>query len=689
MERRLPDTVASWLSGCYDRDGFVARAAQNGVASFLDTDNKVTAFWTRCQDRILEYANEAIDETPETLSDERNTSTEDAQILYLRVICSSISLVTNLLIKLRKDDILKFQDQYERFLNHKKLWEFASSDDAFVRRQLYNLLVTCLEKQPEVVKSSLEMISRGFIAKGLSSSQTTSSLQLLDALRKLTVRFPDVWTTSYKGRAAPINKIRDFIKKGSQGAPVEYWPSFLAMLSALPDGVLPMDKEGCLQFLTEFRNAIQGREQPRQHAGPAWKSYFGTIRLLLRTNSDAEFQSSLFRDALCPTFDKYIQGEPERIPVTTDALAGAYSIWASNDAIKPQDRPSLHTQKLANAFIARSLSTAHIQPDDTEEYKQGQKKVIAEGHRWFSLLAEIIQVDRTGVFPKSMLSSCEGILSSAIKTVVSTEGQSYSAAAIIEIALRLTPSVISNSAAMLDSVSSLIETYLPQPSFISSPSLRYLISSLYIIKSFDAWSGSYEKAWLSTVKELCTTLEQSRAWAPLQVILANASVANLAQSTQELQEVLLAASVEGLEGDSSANALFETAVLSDCYAASSSEQLLQQIMRQLSQRDHGAEHNQLDTLSPERGFSALEFVLRHRPALLRQSKENQMQMTAIFLEFTELSNKSLATRASTLKRAIESSSQQTEEDNYDSTLDLMRWNLELELTNERILRLVR
>jgi hypothetical protein len=688
MERRLPDTVASWLSGCYDRDGFVARAAQNGVASFLDTDSKVTAFWTRCQDRILDYANEAIDETPETLSDERNTSAEDAQILYLRVICSSISLVTNLLIKLKKDDTLKCQDQYERFLNQKKLWDFASSDDAFVRKQLYNLLVTCLEMQPEAIENSLEMISRGFIVKGLSASQTTSSLQLLDALRGLTARFPGVWTTSYKGRGTPMNKVRDFIKKGSQGAPAEYWPSLQALLAVLPDGVMPSDKENCLQFLTEFRNAIQGREQPRQYAGPAWKSYFGTIGLLLRTKSDSAFQSSLFQNAICPILDKYIQGEQERIPVTTDALAGAYNIWASNEVIKPQDGPSLHTQKLANAFIARILSTAHMQPEETEEYKMSQKKVIAEAHRWFSLLAEIIQADTTGVSTKCMLSSCEGTISSAIKTIITTEGQSYSAAAIIEIALRLTPSVVSKSAVMLDSVSSLVETYLPQSKFALSPSSRYLISSLHIIKSFDAWTGSFEKSWLSTVKELCTTLPLSRAWAPLQVILADASVSRLAQSTQELQEALLTASMKGLEGDSNANALFETAVLSDCYSASCSDQLAQQMMRYLSQKDQGPDHSQLDTLSSERAFSALEFVLRHRPMLLRQSKENQMQMAAIFLEFTELSNNSLATRASTLKRAIENSSPKTDEDSYGSTLELMRWNLMLEPTNERILRSV-
>ncbi|EHL02990.1 putative E3 ubiquitin-protein ligase listerin [Glarea lozoyensis 74030] len=64
-----------------------------------------------------------------------------------------------------------------------------------------------------------------------------------------------------------------------------------------------------------------------------------------------------------------------------------------------------------------------------------------------------------------------------------------------------------------------------------------------------------------------------------------------------------------------------------------------------------------------------------------------MELTAILLEVTELSDKSLASRAQVLKHAIETTSEQVEENNHGATLELLRWNLELEPTNQRILRI--
>src|SRR5277367_644614 len=112
MEKYIPSIVGAWLSGTYDRDRPVARAATDGIISFLDTEEKVLSFWRRCQPQILAYAQEAIKETPQTLSDERNMSSDDMQAKYDRVMGASMSLVINLLIKLDDNHIKKHQEEY-------------------------------------------------------------------------------------------------------------------------------------------------------------------------------------------------------------------------------------------------------------------------------------------------------------------------------------------------------------------------------------------------------------------------------------------------------------------------------------------------------------------------------------------------------------------------------------------------
>lgn len=220
MEKFIPNIVGSWLAGIYDRDRVVAKAASDGISSFLNTDDKVTMFWKRCQGQILDHALEAMNETPETLSDERSMSPDEVQATYFRVAWSSISLVLNLLEKLDMNDISKQQEKYQEYLSkNKRLWALASSEDAFVRRAVGQLLAACLKKQSELIESDLEFISTAFIAEALRSSQASSASQLVLSLERLTARFPTVWTASYKGKKAPLSRLRAFIEKGSKEAP--------------------------------------------------------------------------------------------------------------------------------------------------------------------------------------------------------------------------------------------------------------------------------------------------------------------------------------------------------------------------------------------------------------------------------------------------------------------------------------
>ena len=121
MEKHLPKLVGSWLAGIYDRDRGVARSASEGILSLLDTDAKITAFWTKYQSQILEYAKETFKETPQSLSDERTVSEDEMQEKYFRVVNSSISLVINLFVNVNQADIDKHQDEYFEFIKSCKI----------------------------------------------------------------------------------------------------------------------------------------------------------------------------------------------------------------------------------------------------------------------------------------------------------------------------------------------------------------------------------------------------------------------------------------------------------------------------------------------------------------------------------------------------------------------------------------
>jgi hypothetical protein len=379
MEKHLPKIVGSWLAGTYDRDRVVSRAAIDGITSFLDNEKKIIMFWTRCQLQILVYAQEAINETPQTLSDERTMTAEDLQAKYFRVVGSSISLVVNLLVKLDPNEIAKNQDKYNEFLsNNQKLWTLAACQDSFVRRAVFQLLEVCLDKQHSIVEADLKIISHAFISEALRASQSSSALQLVQALINLTSRYPYAWTTAYKGKKAPLTRLRKFIESGSQGGPAAYWQSLKVLFEALPLEVLPVDVDLSLEFLVSFRNGIGNREEPRSNAQEAWNSYFETSMLLSVRFKESGVKGRLFQEALYPVFEQYLHPSTENAKwsVGNNGLSKAYKVCAASDDVELQKSFADEWERHGSEFIQRINTSL---PEQSKDYHKSQSAVLSEG----------------------------------------------------------------------------------------------------------------------------------------------------------------------------------------------------------------------------------------------------------------------------------------------------------------------
>jgi hypothetical protein len=149
IARHMPQSVAAWLCGLYDADRSVVEAAQSSLRQVFTTPEKIQNIRKAYQQPILEYCRDAIDkESATTLSDERTVTPDDAEAKYSRVISACISLLGSLLANLQREELSKYQADYESLLGDKKLWEFASSNDASIRRALHKFLKTCLSKEP-------------------------------------------------------------------------------------------------------------------------------------------------------------------------------------------------------------------------------------------------------------------------------------------------------------------------------------------------------------------------------------------------------------------------------------------------------------------------------------------------------------------------------------------------------------
>jgi len=148
IARHVPNLVGAWTAGLYDTDKTVSRVADEAFETVFSSPEKRQNAFKAYQQPIIDFARDALlNETEKTLSDERTTTTEDADAKYQRLVASCIALVDNVLTRLALEETSKHDEAYDELFTNTSFWGFASSKDAGVRRALFRLLRTCMESR--------------------------------------------------------------------------------------------------------------------------------------------------------------------------------------------------------------------------------------------------------------------------------------------------------------------------------------------------------------------------------------------------------------------------------------------------------------------------------------------------------------------------------------------------------------
>ena len=648
MVKYIPRTVGSWLAGTFDRDRVVSKAAKNGIASFLDTDKKVIMFLTRCQGDVLEYAQLAVKETPESLSDERAVSYDDRQAKYFRVIESSVAIACHLLTKLPAEEISKGQGNYEEFLcKNKDLWAFITCPDAAVRRRVADLIIICLDKKPEFIEPDLALISRLFVAEGLRSSQSSSSLRFLESLLTLTTQFPQVWTSSYKGKKTPLTRLRVFLERGSQGAQsaVSYWKVTESLMGELPVEVLPSDAETSIEFLTSLRQGITHRGEPRNDIAEAWCSYFRILDRLAKHSSSQAGKMKILQESAFPIFGQHFHpdpGKPEWSGCGTAALLMAYCMGAWSDDNKEIMKKFLNLwQELSDDFASRITTSKN---EESKDYQKSQAAIIAESRRWFQLL-EVVSRTSDAVDPVGITSLiADKLIKTALITVVNRLGKPYSAAAVIDDALKFVPVCIYGSPATLNNIYECLEDHLVDLLF--SPSSDYLSSILGRIGTLPEQKVRFKTLWNSTIEDLLARSEEPKKSQVIAKIVSSKDVKPFAKALPKLQDYFLSEASRILHGKSESWELTKVAIVFDLFTHPSAAKFLGQTISCLD----------VNSTDAESALKLLEFVIEKGAGLsvqLTTDRTFHAELITKLLHIAEIEESILALRAEHLRALVD------------------------------------
>ncbi|KAH8899741.1 hypothetical protein GQ53DRAFT_801361 [Thozetella sp. PMI_491] len=637
MERRIPSIVGPWLAGTFDKDRVVARAASDGLTSFLNTDEKMAALWRKCQQQILEYATEAVIETPDTLSDERSTTKEDSEAKYYRVIGGSLSLVLNLL---KRGDLDKIEEDLDKFFREDAVWSMAAAEDSFVRKTVYQLLQTCIEARPESVRSQLPRIARILLSDGLKSNQTGSAIDFVQLLTNLTRHFPEVWGT----KKSPLDRLHSFVEKGSQGSSWRYWQALDQLLEALPQRDTTSDSAA--NFLKAMRIGFSRREEPRANAMYATACYINAFgRLVSELTPSVKFVEENFY----PLTRQYLHPSPEYSSWTAGGqpklFRKGWGLVAGHSDPELRESASEEWTRLANAFISRITNSL---PAVSKEFEKSQQAILAEGDRWFAVVEALLappshdaetngsaKIDLADI----VIPPSRQVLLKALELLSRRNYKPFGAASVLQSALTKSPRLFEGGGAEV--VSSFFPLNDPSKlaELLASPSSPYLLQSVNAIGVIPHLSVSYERIWASFVN---TALQQEDISSPVLVSLISSSSATpLAHHHEALQAFLLKACYACATAASDSWGLFEAVLTFNSLTESQGQKLAADIV------DH------LGSQAQTTGLRALELILRKKAGLLSHNEDLHVAAVAKLLALTEISDTAISSKAASLRALLD------------------------------------
>jgi hypothetical protein len=642
MEKHVPKIVGAWLAGVYDRDRVVARAASDGLASFLTTPEKAKLFWKKCQPQILDFAIGAIQETEDSLSDERSTTKEDAVAKHYRVVAASLFLLLGLLQRMDSSDMEKMQSKYDDYFAEEAVWKSITYDDSSVRKAACQLLFACIDRKLPYANTS--KAKQAFVTGGLKTNQAGSALEYVIALNKLTQSSPDIWVSANE-KKSPLSRLQAFIAKGSQGSPPKFWEYLDQLLSSIPTDALTL--EAASNLSTAVKSGVTNREEPRTNTSFAWKCYIDTTKRLL-TLLSPEDQLTFAQQHLFPFFERFLftvsdQPTPD-IPVGLNALSifvEAYvAILQSSDVVVKASVEEW--DRLANTLCAQMSASL---PEVSKEFEASQKNVAETGRRWFALVGRIHArvAESADKILDHTFSPSTKILSHCIALLESRNMKPFGAAQALVYCTSSARHVVSGENTQRIATFFLTAADEGMDRVINSTSGGFLLNGLRVLNSTDEDADTFGKiwqTWAEAVLEMPASPERTRA---LTSLISEKKVSRITRRNEKLQEDVVTQAIGTVRAEQDAWSLLQTAVTCESLDDSFYQKIAQETVTILEKEQQHTEN----------ALRALEILAKGKPALFAQDQSLRTTLVAQLLSLSEINDSTTSSKATAVRALLD------------------------------------
>ena len=546
------------------------------------------------------------------------------------------------------DDIGKNASLYGALLGDARLWSFTSHPDAFVRRAIYRLLIAALVKQREAL--DLSVLSSSVVSASLHIDQTGSAFDYIKALAILSETFPTIWTHYHTGagKRSATRRLCQFLKKGSQGGPPDYWNYVAKLLPSIPSSVLVPGSESFQNQVSEgppgtlpavldaLHDGLASKQEPRTNQTAAWNAYLEVAAFLRHSLSNQDDRQLFVREVFIPLLDQYIRPSQDRSKWT---IAGSKQIHicvqAFHEALKgAQDVVVVEWRRLSEVLI-QDIQTSL--PEQSKDYAKSQNAIAAETDRWYSLQAMVVKDGAPTSVVNMFKETSLPLIDSAISALKSRNGKPYGAAVTLETAIRLAPELTLNDEDTYKIISQFALEDLP--ALLISPSTSSLIALLSLLNG----ARDFRRAYLSALRTLLDATDSPAKYQALENLVSSPLLSESA-SDGGLRIAITQSLQQALHGVSERWDLVNAALSNPSAPEDLTDSILASMTESLSLQDQA-----------EAGLCGLELAIKHSGQAVKNfsiSAEGSNLLSRL-LFLTQSSDHELAVQARTLTSAIE------------------------------------
>ena len=378
---------------------------------------------------------------------------------------------------------------------------------------------------------NLSLLSTHLVAKGLHTSQAGSSLDFVKAIMRLSEALPTVWTSDYQGvdKKSASNRLRHFLRKGSQGGPATFWTLITSLLKLIPEEIIFEHSEiailehrgnhsdtEMMPIAEAFRAGVTNKEEPQSNAASAWSSYLDMCQFISSKN-DLN-RSTFVQKYIFPLIHQFVRPSPE---LSRWTIAGPQSQTTCAKAceISFSVGPAISHEEWQNisSMLIEDFQTSL--PEQSKDYVKSQDSIMNEASRWYSLQATVLNGFPSEQFTQTVRQQLSQEIASAISVLKTRNGKPYGVARALNVIMQTVPQLVLKDKTAKDDLKNFAEDSVPQ--LMKSPSATHLIRLLDAMEGFVELRSTYVRC----IQSIEGTLETSNGQTAMMTLLSSPGIA--------------------------------------------------------------------------------------------------------------------------------------------------------------------